>query len=108
MGSIREHCHLTFKEPFFNQFDQKPLDYERIVMPFPISLTVGPYFALVMLAQRLEPVEATPEDQHFLMMASNIISWVWSMDPLPAATGVASLESLSGLTTRKCLIGYQK
>ena len=77
-------------------------------MPFPISLEVGQSSALVMLAQRLEPVEETPEDQHFLMMASNIISLVSSMDPLETATGVASLESLSGLTTRKCLIGYQK
>ena len=77
-------------------------------MPFPISLMVGRSSAPVMLAQRLEPVEETPEDQRFLMMASNIISLGWSMDPLETATGVASLESLSGLTTRKCLIGYQK
>ena len=80
----------------------------KLKMPFPISLTVGPSSALVMLAQRLEPVEETPEDQRFLMMASNIISWAWSMDPLPVAMGVASPASLSALTTRKCLIGYQK
>ena len=77
-------------------------------MPFLLNLMAVLSSVLAMLAQRLEPVEGTPEDQHFLMMASNIISLVWSMDPLETATGVASLESLSGLTTRKCLIGYQK
>ena len=77
-------------------------------MPFLLNLMGVPYSVLAMLAQRPGPVEGTLEDLHFLVMAAKLISLAWSMDPLETATGVASLESLSGLTTRKCLIGYQK